>query len=154
MIEVVTPAGTVRHVNRIEVVDADLSVRVIETIDVIDPDGSTVRNVYRYFSLGLSATTAIGTDSSTMQKAITTSSVTAIPEGGKAPYTYSWAFVSGDTPFTALSPTSASTAFRGFAVYPGEIKTAYFTCTATDANGAVAVSPQVFANVTNYGTGM
>lgn len=55
---------------------------------------------------------------------ITTNAVTLIPNGGVGPYTYSWAYVSGDA-FTVLSPTAATTEFRNLStangVYRGTI---------------------------------
>lgn len=44
---------------------------------------------------------------------VTTSSATAVPSGGSAPFTYAWEIVtsSGFTPSTANSPSSATTTF-------------------------------------------
>ena len=65
---------------------------------------------------------------------VTTQSATGTPTGGRSPFTYAWTRVSGDTGFTIVSPTSATTTFRRF-VNDEVTYTAVFRCTATDADG-------------------
>lgn len=68
----------------------------------------------------------------------TTSSVTATVTGGLAPFTYSWTRTSGDTEVSATAPSAATTAFTDTTLVAGEIDTATFTCTVTDALGRTA----------------
>lgn len=53
--------------------------------------------------------------------------------GGTAPYTYSWARVSGDTSIVASSPSSASTAFQGSCDVDAPPAGAVMRCTVTDS---------------------
>lgn len=87
-------------------------------------------------TLGVTPSSVFGTNNSTGIVLVTSSTATATPTGGTAPYTYAWTKVSGDT-MTATSPTSASTAFR-LGVGPGDVKTATYRCTVTDKNGLTA----------------
>ncbi len=83
--------------------------------------------------------------------AVNTTPATVMPEGGTAPYTFSWAKTSGDASWSILSPTAATTQFRRTDVAPGDEETAEFECTVTDAASAVATSATCQATVTNYG---
>jgi hypothetical protein len=78
--------------------------------------------------------------------AVTTAAVTLTINGGTGPYSYAWTKLSGDA-ITAVSPTAASTQFRGAAMNVDEVRTAAFRCTVTDSLGATAqtaiVSPYV-----------
>lgn len=78
---------------------------------------------------------------------VTTNTSTATPTGGFGPFTYAWAFVSGDA-VTVVSPTLATTAFRGGAMGVGETRNAIFRCTVTDtATGFTAITNDVAAEV-------
>lgn len=78
---------------------------------------------------------------------VTTITSTATPTGGLGPFTYAWAFVSGDA-VTVESPTLATTAFRGETMAVGEIRNAIFRCTVTDtATGFTAITNDVAAEV-------
>lgn len=68
---------------------------------------------------------------------VTTTSVTVTPTGGTGPYTYAWAYLSGDAIFTASAPTAATTTFSG-SVAAGEDKSAVWRCTVTDSLAATA----------------
>lgn len=68
---------------------------------------------------------------------VTTSSTTATPSGGRAPYTYAWAYVSGDSGFSATAPTAATTAFQ-ITVGPSDDRVSNWRVTVTDALGATA----------------
>lgn len=102
----------------------------------------------KLFFAALSATASpSGVSGANTLPAVTTNASTATPSGGFGPFTYSWAFVSGDA-ITVLSPTTASTAFRGSAMSVGEIRNAIFRCTVTDtATGFTAVTNDVAAEV-------
>lgn len=77
----------------------------------------------------------------------TTNSVTVTAEG-TGPFTYSWARSGGDSRVTAVSPTSATTAFR--ASIGVELVTAEFIVTVTDTSTGDALFLTV--NVTIDGT--
>ena len=62
---------------------------------------------------------------------VTNDAVTAIPNGGRVPYDYSWVRTSGSTSITTDNPTSASTRFSTFFSGAGS-RAATFVCTVTD----------------------
>lgn len=68
---------------------------------------------------------------STNTATVTSASVTATASGGSGSYTYAWNKTGGDA-ITALTPSVASTAFRGTSMLSGENRIATFQCTATD----------------------
>ena len=74
---------------------------------------------------------------------VTTNSTTVTPTGGVAPYTYSWAYVSGDSA-TVNSPTSATTTFSRnvFINNPGQsfIRSGVYRCTVTDSASQTATA--------------
>lgn len=67
---------------------------------------------------------------------VTTQAAVATPTGGRAPFNYSWARLSGDTGFTITSASSASTTFQRF-VAAETTYSAVFRCTCTDADSVV-----------------
>jgi hypothetical protein len=67
---------------------------------------------------------------------VTTNAVTVTPTGGTAPYTYAWAYVSGDT-FTIDASTAATTTFTR-TVGSSTMYSAVYRCTVTDAAAATA----------------
>lgn len=83
---------------------------------------------------------------------VTTEIATAIPTGGTAPYSYSWARTDafGGT-WTIFLPTNASTAFRASSVAAGDSKLAEFVCTVTDARGNSVASITINATADNFG---
>lgn len=78
----------------------------------------------------------------------TTATDTASATGGQAPYTYSWAKVSGDA-ITAVSAGSATTAFKATGMANGEQRTATFACTVTDSAAQTATTTNVTVTITN-----
>lgn len=78
---------------------------------------------------------------------LVTPATTITPDGGIAPFSYSWARLSGEG--DALTPTSATTTFGA---YVGEYSSTSgtFRCTVTDGDGAT-VTVDVTANFTNLG---
>lgn len=130
-------SGTLRTITRAWVKQAGV-LRRLKTAKVMD--GGSLRTV-GIFADPLTATvsgSASGTASGFSAATITTSSVTALPSGGQGPYTYAWAYLSGDTA-TILSPTQATTAFQRSA-NPGETLEGTFRCTVTDAYGSTATA--------------
>jgi hypothetical protein len=74
-------------------------------------------------------------------KTLTTSNISVAAHGGTPGYTYSWVRISGSASITAVSPTSASTAFTG-SLSANQDLIAVFQCTVTDSSGAtVAADP-------------
>ena len=69
---------------------------------------------------------------------VTTNSVTVTASGGTGPYTYAWAYVSGDAGFSANSPTAVTTTFNGSITALGQDKSAVWRCTVTDSLLATA----------------
>jgi len=88
-------------------------------------------------SLSASPSTAIGSATYGFGPAVT-NSVTVTPTGGLAPYTYSWARVSG-TIGSAGSPTAATTVFGGDP-NPDYVASSTFRCTCTDSLGNTATA--------------
>lgn len=80
---------------------------------------------------------------------VSTGSVTASATGGTAPYTWSWAFTSGDSGWTISDAASASTRFIN-SVPPDESRSGVFTVTGTDARGRTGTLT-VNAIVYNFG---
>jgi len=82
-----------------------------------------------------------------------TGNVTASPTGGRAPITYAWTRVSGDTSITITAPSAAVTRFSRF-VPDESIYSAVFQCTATDADGRTAsdtVTVEIFGIIDPVG---
>lgn len=104
--------------------------------------GGTWRRIVSFvqaLSLSLNRAPFFGISSSASP--MTTSSCTATPTGGLAPFTYSWTTLSqsGLTGFTINSPSSASTTFTA-TVTAGDGHTGFANvrCTVTDALGTTA----------------
>lgn len=76
---------------------------------------------------------------------VTSSLTTATPSGGRAPFTYSWAPISGIAQATA--PNSATTAFRA-GLPPETVETSVVRVTVTDSAGSTATA-DVTVNLIN-----
>ncbi len=63
---------------------------------------------------------------------------TATPTGGVGPFTYAWAYVSGDATISIVSPTSSTTVFRATGMAVGEIRSAVFSCVVTDTTTGIS----------------
>lgn len=70
----------------------------------------------------------------------TTSSATATPSLGTAPYTYAWAYVSGDVTMTVTSASSASTTFARTGMVLHNSYTTVWRATITDNTSATATA--------------
>ncbi len=100
---------------------------------------------YSTFTAAASPTFVSGTSSA---PTVVTSACTATPTGGIGPFTYAWAFVSGQA-ITAVSPTSATTVFQGSSMAIGVTRTAIFECAVTDtSSGLVVTTNTITAEVT------
>ena len=117
-------------------------------------DGGVLRTVATFADLltaSASPTTVSGTQGSASPIAVNTTFTTATPVGGRAPFTYSWAQVTGSTA-AANSPSMATTNFaRTVAASTTDVTT--FRCTVTDAVGQVAATNTITATFTNTGGG-
>lgn len=82
-------------------------------------------------AVSLSATSVSGSRPCPPSGNATTDSVTCSVSGGSGSYTYQWYWDSGDTSFTIVSATSATTTFRRLVALDDNF-TAYFFCTVTD----------------------
>lgn len=96
------------------------------------------------FSASASPTSLSATGTGT---SVTTASATVTPAGGVAPYSYSWAKVSGGT-ITATSPTSASSTFSATGLASGESRTAVFRCTVTDSTSGTPLTATADVSIT------
>lgn len=67
---------------------------------------------------------------STSSGTVQSEAVTVTPSGGAGTLTYSWTFVSGSSSVSAVSASSATTAFRSTGVTGS--RTAVFRCTVSD----------------------
>jgi hypothetical protein len=93
-----------------------------------------------------------GAQSSGSAVDVTTEIATAIPTGGTAPYTYSWARTDGfGGTWTIFLPNNAQTAFRASSVAAGDSALAIFVCTVTDARGNTVDSIAINATADNFG---
>lgn len=78
---------------------------------------------------------------------VVTASVGAIPNGGVAPYTYSWVRTGGDANIGASSPTSEYTVFIDSVDTTGSYS-ATFTCTVHDNLGNAVTTGTLTVNIT------
>lgn len=85
-------------------------------------------------------------------RTVTTNAATVTASGGNGNYTYSWARypAPGDTSFSAVSATSASSAFRRSVPVDSEY-TQVFRCTISDSAGNTPYTVDVTATVGNFG---
>lgn len=74
-----------------------------------------------------------------------TTAVTATPSGGTAPYSYSWALVSGSTIVTSYSSTATTASLRTQVASQagGTSYTSIWRCRVQDSSGKVGYSPNV-----------
>lgn len=96
--------------------------------------------------------TSISVGASGRQPSLTTTSTTAIPNGGQSPYTYSWSMVDTDDlgRWRIDSPSSPTTTFTCSDLESGVTSTAKFVCTVNDAIGdPPAAAPPVTAFAQN-----
>lgn len=147
---------TLREVSERVIRDAGNTPRTISETWVRGPD-NVLRQVWGGASGGgmspmtanASPTSAFGAISQHAPATITTNAVAVQVDGGKAPYAYSWQSQEGT--LFPVAATSASTAFRGTGVSPGDSISDEFICTVTDAAGQTAQTPPISAAVSNYG---
>lgn len=153
MIRVTTPSGS-KTIGSIGIrnIPGD---RAIGRGSILTPDGSVVF----FKSAAASGPLSVSLSRNITQSAVasattiggTTPSVTASANGGVGPYTYAWSLVSDDGPtWTIVSPSAATSAFRHSGVPAGDIRTAIFQCTVTDARGRTG-GAVVTAIIRNYG---
>lgn len=140
-------AGSLRTITRGKVMVAGV-LRELREIKV--QDGGVLRTVATFadpLTASASPASVSGTQSSSEPITVNTDFTTATPTGGRSPFTYSWAQVSG-VAATAVSPASATTNFT-YSTPPGT-SVATFRVTITDAVGQSAPT-EVTATFNNLG---
>ena len=100
-------------------------------------DGTVMRTVAQFVSPLTAAISPSSVYISGFASTLTTGSVSAVPSGGLAPYTYVWTRTSGTA--TANTPTLAATTFTETGMFADEFRTNTFTCTITDSSDQTAI---------------
>lgn len=104
------------------------------------------------FPLSLSVSPTGASGNSTVSQ-ITSNSVTVTATGGTGgSKTYSWDFTSNPSSITALSPTSAATAFRKTGAITGSTHTATARCTVSDGTNTTSITVPVTLERADDGT--
>lgn len=101
-------------------------------------------------TIDIAPVTATGSGGSGGELLVSTAQVTANTTGGTAPYSYSWAFTSGDSGWSITAPSAAATRFTNN-VTPVDSRSGIFTVTVTDARGRTGTAA-VEAIVYNFGS--
>lgn len=104
--------------------------------DIVEA-GNSASSAAGGLTVDVSSSSAFGSDGGTGD--ITSSAITLTPTNGIAPYTYAWAFVSGDA-ITADSPAAATTSFTGNPPEVGNTLDAIFSWTVTDSTGGTPLT--------------
>lgn len=132
-------AGTLRTITRGYARLAGVT-RTLKTAKVMD--GGVLRTVAIFASpLSLTASPAGAANTyesfgMPLPQTLTTDLITAIPAGGLAPFTYAWAYLSGDV-FSVSHPTGAGTYFN-YTFNAFGFRSATYRCTVTDSVGSTA----------------
>lgn len=131
-----------------ETLTATFDCTVTDAVGRTAVDSITV-TIQRYGTL--SATAAPGSVSGSGNTAtVTSNSSTCTASGGSGSFSYSWVLVSGGS-VTAVSPSSATSTFRGSTMAAGETRTATFRCDVTDTiSGQTASTGNVTISVNRY----
>jgi hypothetical protein len=140
--------GVARTISKVVVRDGSNTARTLVQISIRDQFG-TPHAVLSAMTAGVSAEYAYGTAYSTGGQRATTDPITAIPDGGVAPYTYAWTQTGGDAGWSALYPSNGSTSFRSPVLSSGATSGATFACSVTDSAGATATTSTVFVTGSN-----
>lgn len=103
--------------------------------------GATVAGTASTLGVTVLPTAVSGYSDTGATASIVTNAAIATPAGGISPYTYAWA-QSGSSPdsWTIGTATAASTSFTAANIAVGNISSAYFTVTVTDAIGSKATA--------------
>jgi len=133
-------AGVVRQARRVRVLDAG-TLRTVATFT--DP-----------LTASASPSSVSGSGGGVDGATIGTTSTTAMPSGGRGPYSYLWALTTngGGNASQALNPTSASTQFTKTNRPAGSSVSDVWTVTITDTDGQTATA-QVTAFFQNINVG-
>lgn len=144
-------SAATRTIRRLSIMDTGLVLRPLQQLGINDAT-NTPRPVFAGLLVDVSPTFISGGDTSESPVTITTTTVTATPSGGIAPYTYLWTITDPSTPNWSVDfPTTATTSASCSFVVPGGFETANIHCTVTDSIGTTAVSEDVGCGVSNLG---
>ncbi len=134
MLAVRDSGAALRALAGVSMRDAGATLRMITSASIRD-SGGVLRTIFSAMSASVAPAEVFGVVDSAGLPTVTTSSATASPSGGTAPYNYAW---SGPGGWTINSPAAGTTSFSKAGVAPGTEETESFTCTVTDASGATA----------------
>ena len=126
--------GALRTITRLSVRVGGV-LRQLKTLKVVD--NGTLRTVAVFvppMSVNVTPTSVQGTATSNRPETVTTSTATATPVGGQAPYTYSWSVT--EFGVSNVNPLGSANQFR--ATLFDDFRSGVATCTVTDALGSTA----------------
>lgn len=134
--------GVLRTITGMKIKQAGV-LRTIKTVHIMD--GGVLRQVANFadpLTASASPSSVSGSGGGVDGATIGTTSTTAMPSGGRGPYTYSWALTTngGGNASQALNPTSASTQFTKTNRPIGTVVTDIWTVTITDTDGQTATA--------------
>ena len=119
------------------------------SIGWVNVAGAWKRFYIRYIapSVTLSPVLALGFGTGASAATVTSGTVTSTVEDGEGPFSYQWAFVSGDNTITPTNPTDPDTTFSS-SLATNQTKDATFELTVTDAMNNTATA-QVAVQLSN-----
>lgn len=146
--------GTLRTITNLYIKQAGV-LRRVRKLQV--KDGGTLRTVATFtdpLTASASPSSVSGSGGGVDGATVGTTSTTAMPSGGRGPYTYSWALTTngGGNASQALNPTSATTQFTKTDRPAGTSVSDVWTVTITDTDGQTATA-QVTAFFQNISVG-
>ncbi len=109
--------------------------------------GGVAKTFWQEMTATAAPSSVSGAANSPSPISVVTSSSTATPTGGAAPYTYLWS--GGGAGWSIDSPASATTSFTRSGLSPNESDFANFICTVTDAGGIAAPTNSIEAFAQN-----
>jgi hypothetical protein len=150
MVASVHSGGTTHTLAAVSFRDADNILRRV-AVGKIRNAANVLKLFIGSLTASLSRDTVFGKVNTSLSVPIQTQSVQAIPDGGAEPDSYLWVQTGGSGTWTINSPVSDMTVFTGGNCGPGEVLSATFHCTVTDAAGNSVTTSNVTATVSNIG---